>query len=127
MECMNGNAGSVTKFLRAGWWLMLACAALGLAQEAPKRVSRSEATGAAVSKVAPEYPLIARQLKIQGDVELEALVTESGAVERVNIVSGNPVLTKPAGEALKKWKFSPFTADGKAVKALAQISMSFKL
>ncbi len=41
-----------------------------------------------------------RQLKIEGKVELEAVVSENGTVEKVNIVSGNPVLTKPAVESL---------------------------
>jgi TonB family protein len=100
---------------------------VALAQDEPKKVSRAESIGAAVTKVTPEYPPFARQLKMEGVVELEAVVTETGAVEKVNIVSGNPVLTKPAAEALKKWKFNPFQSDGKAVKALAQVSMSFKL
>jgi protein TonB len=99
----------------------------GLAQDAPKKVTKSEGLNAATTKVTPEYPPIARQLKIVGDVELEALVTESGTVEKVNIVSGNPVLTRPASEAVKKWKFAPFTTDGKAVKALVPVSLSFKM
>lgn len=94
---------------------------------APKKVSYTEATGAAITKVAPVYPPIARQLKLAGVVELEAVVNQAGAVEQVNIVSGNPVLTKSASEALKKWKFKPFQSDGKAVKVVAQVSMSFKL
>jgi protein TonB len=98
----------------------------GLAQE-PKKISRPEAMAAAQSKVQPEYPAIARQLKVHGVAELEALVSEDGSVEKVNIVSGNPVLTKPAAEALKKWKFKPFTADGKPVKALASINFDFSI
>jgi protein TonB len=100
---------------------------IGFAQEEPKKVSKSEGLNAVTSKVAPVYPPVARQLKIEGAVELEALVTESGTVEKVNIVSGNPVLTRPATEAVKKWKFAPFTSEGKAVKALVQVSLSFKL
>jgi protein TonB len=96
------------------------------AQE-PKKVSKVEGLNNATTKVQPEYPSMARQLKIEGPVELEAVVTESGAVEKVNIVSGNPMLTRPAADAVKKWKFSPFTADGKAVKALVPVSMNFKL
>ena len=99
----------------------------GLAQDAPKKVTKSEGLNAATTKVPPEYPPIARQLKIVGDVELEALVTESGTVEKVNILSGNPVLTRPASEAVKKWKFAPFITDGKAVKALVPVSLSFKM
>jgi len=97
------------------------------AQDAPKKVSKSEGLNAATTKVPPDYPAIARQLKIEGPVELEALVTETGVVEKVNIVSGNPVLTRPASDAVKKWKFAPFTADGKAVKALVPVTLSFKM
>jgi len=99
----------------------------GLAQEAQKKASRAEGMSAAVSKVQPDYPPIARQLKIQGVVELEAVVDTSGEVEKVNIVNGSPVLTKPCAEALKKWKFKPFTEDGKAVTALVPVSFTFKL
>lgn len=99
---------------------------MGFGQDAPKKVSRDEAMSAAVTKVQPEYPLVARQLRIRGLVDLEAVVTNTGTVEQVNIVSGNPVLTKPAVEALKKWQFKPFTTGGKAVKALAPVTFTFK-
>ena len=99
----------------------------GFAQDAPKKVTKSEGLNAVTTKVPPDYPPIARQLKIEGAVELEALVSESGAVEKVNIVSGNPVLTRPAVDAVKKWKFAPFTSDGKTVKALVPVSLSFKM
>ncbi len=99
----------------------------GFAQETPKKVSKSEGLNAVTTKVPCEYPPIAKQLKIEGYVELEALVTESGLVEKVNILSGNPVLTRPASDAVKKWKFAPFTSEGKAVKALVPVSLSFKM
>ena len=99
----------------------------GLAQDAPKKVSKSEGLNAVTTKVAPDYPAIAKQLKVEGTVELEVLVTESGTVDKVNIVSGNPVLTRPASDAVKKWKYAPFTSDGKAVKALVPVSLSFKM
>jgi len=97
------------------------------AQDAPKKVTKLEGLNAATNKVQPDYPVMAKQLKIEGQVELEAVVSEAGVVEKVNIVSGNPVLTRPAVDAVKKWKFAPFTADGKAVKAVVPVSMNFKL
>src|SRR6266702_2579521 len=118
-------------FRFAGILGKLALAAIFLAtsfgQDAPKKVTKADGLNAVTSKAAPEYPAIAKQLKIEGSVELEALVTESGAVEKVNIVSGNPVLTRPASDAVKKWKFAPFTSEGKAVKALVPISLSFHM
>ena len=95
-------------------------------QTPPKKVTRAEAMAAVTSRTQPEYPAIARQLKLEGAVELEVTVTETGTVEEVAIVSGNPVLTKPAAEAVKKWKFTPFMQDGKAVKAQAPLTVSFR-
>ncbi len=97
------------------------------AQDAMKKVTLAEANAAVTSKVPPDYPPLGRQLKIEGKVELEAVVAENGTVEKVNIVSGNPVLTKPAAEAVKHWKFVPFADGGKPCKALAPLSISFKL
>jgi protein TonB len=90
-----------------------------------KRVSKAEAVSAAITKVQPEYPVVARQLKLEGTVEVEASITETGTVSDVKQVSGNPVLAKAASDALKKWKFNPFQADGKPVKALATLSFVF--
>ena len=97
------------------------------AQDSPKKVTKTDGLNAVTTKVPPDYPAIARQLKIEGAVELEVVVTEAGVVEKVNIVSGNPVLTRPASDAVKKWKFAPFTADGKPVKAVVPVSLSFKM
>ena len=115
--------------LRTTVWCLVflaICLVGGFAQEELRKVSRPEAMAAAVSKVQPEYPTIARQVKVQGAVELEAVVAEDGTVEKVNIVSGNAILTRPAAEALKKWRFKPFTSDGKPVKVLAPVSFDFK-
>lgn len=101
--------------------------ACGFAQGDIKKVTRPEAMAAAQSKPQPEYPPIARQLKVHGVVELEAVVSEDGTVEKVNILSGNPVLTKPAADALKKWKFRPFLSEGKPAKALAPVNFEFSL
>jgi protein TonB len=96
-------------------------------QETPKKLTKAEALAEIASKSLPEYPAVAKQLKLEGTVEVEAVVAEDGSVEQVNIVSGNPVLTKAAVAAVKKWKFNPIKADGKPTKALAPLSLSFKL
>ncbi len=107
---------------------LLALAAAGPVQaQEVKKVSQAEALRNVVTRVQPDYPATARQLRIQGNVELQVLIGETGAVEKVDIVSGNPMLTRPASEALRRWKFTPFTTDGKAVKASTQISITFKL
>jgi len=89
------------------------------------RVSESDAKRSAIEKSAPVYPPVARQLKVTGRVVVEAVVSESGSVDEVRPLNGNPILTKPAVDAVKKWKFKPFQADGKAVAALVTLSFEF--
>jgi len=104
---------------------LLAAAVAGAADGAPKKVTMVEAMTAAVVKTPPEYPALAKQLKIQGAVELDVLIAENGSVESVTPISGNPVLTKPAADAVKHWKFKPFQLDGAPVKAQAALKINF--
>lgn len=94
--------------------------------DSEKRLTPSESMAAAVSKPQPEYPAIARQLKLEGAVNLIAYVTEEGTVDHVETVSGNPVLVRSAEDALKRWKFNKQTDDGKPVKFVASVIFNFK-
>lgn len=124
---VNNYRGNPAKSL----WPVIALAgllaAVALGQETPKKVTRAEAISALASKVQPDYPALARQLRVQGAVELEVLVTETGEVAKVDIVSGNPLLTAPSVQAVRRWKFKPFMEDGKAIRVLAPIGLEFKL
>lgn len=109
--------------------LAVAAAAVSLntmwAQDAPMRVPEVELKKAAVTKVLPEYPPLARQLHLTGKVELDVFVEPDGNVASTKSVSGNPVLANAAATAVKKWKFTPFTADGKPAKAVGTLSFDF--
>jgi protein TonB len=106
---------------------VLALPIVAMGQDAPRKISKVTGMNAVQEKVAPEYPPFAKQLKIEGTVELEAVVAENGTVEDVKIVSGNAMLTKAGADALKKWKYKPFMeADGKPFKALVPVSFDFK-
>jgi protein TonB len=106
---------------------MLVAGSLAQAQDAPIRVAEQVAKQAAIEKVVPDYPPMARQLKLAGRVEIEALIDTAGNVEKTQVVSGNPLLTSAAVAALKKWKFTPFNADGRPYRAVTTITFDFKL
>jgi len=57
------------------------------------------------SKVSPEYPDLARRMKITGVVRVQVTVTPSGTVKNVKLVGGHPLLANAAMEAVKKWRF----------------------
>ncbi|MCU1259530.1 MAG: TonB family protein [Bryobacterales bacterium] len=92
-----------------------------------RKVTQAEAMKQAVAKPQPDYPAIARQLKLEGRVEIEASISEDGSVEGVKILNGNAVLTNAAAAAMKRWKFQPFTDSGKPVRAVATLTFTFKL
>jgi TonB family protein len=107
--------------------LCVVAAGLGtLRAEDTVQVAEPELKKAAVTKVTPEVPPLARQLHLNGRVEVEVTVAPDGSVERTQARSGNPVLTASAASALRKWKFTPFTADGKPAKAVGSITFDFK-
>ena len=91
----------------------------------PKKLTQAEAMELVTAKVQPEYPLVARQLNLTGVVEVDVMVGENGVVESAVPVSGSPVLTKPAAEALKRWKFKPLLENGAAASFHTTIKVTF--
>jgi TonB family protein len=57
------------------------------------------------TRVAPDYPTLARQLNVTGKVKIEATIAADGHVTATRTVGGSPLLVTPATEALKKWRF----------------------
>lgn len=90
------------------------------------RVGSADAIKAATSKVQPQYPAVARQMKIAGHVEVEAVVGADGTVSSAKAVSGNPMLTQPAVAAVEKWKFTPFTSNGEPTRAVVTLGFDFR-
>jgi len=95
--------------------------------EAQVRVGDAQAKQAATVKVTPEYPPMAKQMRLSGRVEVEATIDTEGNVEKIQVVSGNPLLSSAAVTAMKKWKFTPFQEEGKPIRAVASITFDFKL
>jgi TonB family protein len=96
-------------------------------QDTVRRLTSDEAIRAATAKPQPDYPPVARQLRIQGRVDVEVSIDPTGTVESTRIVAGNAALTGTIANTLKRWHFEPALVDGKPVRAIATISFTFKL
>jgi len=90
------------------------------------KVGHADAVKNAVKRTAPEYSPMAKQMRIQGEVEVEVRISDSGEVAEVKVVTGNPMLSAPVVKAVKEWKFTPFTEDGKPAVAIASLKFTFK-
>ena len=55
----------------------------------------------------PEYPELARQMKVTGKVKIETTIAADGHVTNTRVVGGSPLLVTAATDAIKKWRFDP--------------------
>jgi TonB family protein len=58
-----------------------------------------------VTKVMPQYPALARSMKIEGTVRADVLVAPNGKVASVEVKGGHPLLAQAAQDALRQWKW----------------------
>jgi protein TonB len=76
----------------------------------------------------PAYTDAARSNGIEGIVIVEALVDEQGRVFAADVVqSVSPELDALTLEAVKTWKFTPATENGKAIMKVVRIPVNFNL
>jgi TonB family protein len=90
------------------------------------KVSSGVAQAMLVHQVPPEYPSQARQQGIQGTVVLQAVIGKDGSVRNVRAVSGNFLLRQAAVDAVKQWRYRPYSVDGEPVEADTQIDVKFR-
>ncbi len=83
--------------------------------------------GYATEKANPVYPPTARNMRMTGIVKVELEIDETGKVARVQNTSGPPMLQRAATDAVKKWKFKPFTRGGQTTKATGFVNFNFSL
>lgn len=83
--------------------------------------------GYAVNNPPPAYPTAARQLRATGVVRVDVIVDEEGNVAEIVKTQGHTLLQNAARDAVKKWKFKPFTRDGRPVSATGYINFNFSL
>jgi protein TonB len=77
--------------------------------------------------VAPVYPAIATQARVQGVVILECTISPQGKVTEVKVLRGIPLLDEAAIEAVKQWVYTPTLLNGVPVPVIMTVTVNFKL
>jgi TonB family protein len=74
----------------------------------PQVLSQAEAASRrkVLSRVVPQYPELARSMRIEGTVKVLVTVAPDGHCTLARVIGGHPVLAKAAVEAIQKWKWS---------------------
>lgn len=92
------------------------------------QVTLPPATAERVSRsVKPGYPVLAKQMKVQGAVVLQALIDKAGGIQELHVVSGPGILASAAQEAVKQWHFKPYYEQGQPVETEARITVNFTI
>ena len=93
----------------------------------PVRVSTTIQAAKLMRQVKPAYPPLAVQAHISGTVRLAAVISRDGFIQNLQVVSGHPLLTTAAVEAVKQWRYQPTLLSGEPVEVITQIDVNFKL
>lgn len=99
--------------------------------------------GNAITRVAPAYPAIAKQERVDGVVLVQVLVSETGDVLSAEVIKtqlrhhigkadeipigAEEALKQAAVEAVRQWRFTPTIFEGKPIKVLGTITLNFHL
>jgi periplasmic protein TonB len=77
--------------------------------------------------VETSYPLLGRQMKVQGSVLLQALIGADGVIQDLRVLSGPAILASAAREAARRWQFKPYLQNGQPVATQANITVNFTI
>ena len=80
-----------------------------------------------IRRVDPVYPPLAVSRHLNGIVKMHIIVSASGTVRDVRVLSGPPMLAEAAARAASQWVYSPAIVDGKASDSDVDISIAFHL
>jgi protein TonB len=90
-------------------------------------LSPEVAEGNLLYRVEPEYPEEARRRQMQGSVVLDVRMGRDGAVQAVNLVSGQGLLADAAIAAVKQWRFKPRMVKGQPAEMQTKVILNFRL
>lgn len=94
---------------------------------APASVSQGVMRGLLVFSPKPVYPPIALASRTQGTVELEAVISKTGSIVNLRVVSGPGLLRQAALDAVARWQYHPYMLDGQPVEVETTVNVVFTL
>jgi TonB family protein len=89
------------------------------------RVSEAVMRGMRIQKVDPDFPPLALQSRIQGEVILNVFIDTNGDISDVKLISGHPMFSPPAIEAVRQWRYTPYLLNGSPVNVQTMVRLKF--
>jgi TonB family protein len=73
----------------------------------------------------PVYPQEAKRAHIEGVVKLDLVITKTGEVGELHVISGNPTLVPAAIAAVRQWRYAPCRLNGEPIEIKTQVDVPF--
>jgi TonB family protein len=118
----SANAGALSGIVSSN---VAAPAAPEIQPEGPVKVGGNVKEPRLISRAMPEYPLVAKQAGIQGDVVVKTTIDQKGNVVNMQIASGPAMLRGPALAALRRWRYEPSTLNGQPISVQMSVTIKF--
>ena len=95
--------------------------------QAPLLVGGDVQSAKLIKRVVPVYPRPASAFRISGTVHLLGIIAKDGTIQRLQVLSGHPLLRQAAIDAVSQWIYRPTVLDGQPVEVEAPIDVIFTL
>jgi protein TonB len=93
----------------------------------PLRISGGVVAGSKISGEQITYPAIARAAHVQGAVVIHAVISKSGTIQNLNVISGPEMLRAAAVDAVKTYRYRPFMLGTEPTEVDTTITVNFTM
>jgi protein TonB len=90
-------------------------------------VSTGVLQGMLIAPIRPVYPAIAKAAHVEGPVIVEAIISRTGTIESLHVVSGPPMLREAALEAIREARYQPYRLNGEPTEVQTRITVNFRM
>lgn len=92
-----------------------------------RSVSEMQQMAQLITRIEPRYPQLAIQIHREGRVELRAIISATGTIESLEVISGDPLFIQSALAAVREWRYRPTILNGRPVEIDTHITVIYTL
>jgi protein TonB len=93
----------------------------------PLQISTGVLQGMLIAPIRPVYPAIAKAAHVEGTVIVKAVISRTGSVESLHVVSGPLMLQRAAIDAIQAAHYHPYRLNGSATAVETAITVNFRM
>jgi periplasmic protein TonB len=90
-------------------------------------VSKGVLQGMLITPIRPVYPAIAKAARVEGTVIVEAVISRTGTIESLHVVTGPQMLQGAAMDAIRQARYQPYRLNGEPTEVQTTITVNFKM